>query len=328
MAYSHSNMDEPVLNNNMFPYNSELDDMYVLRAATTVADPVYYDSPQPLHPSPPPPPPPRPIHDFSQYNPNICECTINTYFNKYKDLLIERMTETVDTNEDEYNHYAFEYCKFAANVYGYDMTSMLENLAEYNYVPAIFELANYYFINDFNSRCMEYMSKLPKLGYTNNCLYPFYIYKIHKNNVDDIQLKNQIDTYYSEVSQMIVSSETCEYVMAYYIESGNYRKAKQIYEESKQKIHLEPIDMVEYTEMDLTNQVIYGSDNPFSKDAITHKYINKLNPPWGKQFGQCDICMTENIELIPFDCMHQVCAENCYPHLYREDNCPMCKIEL
>lgn len=324
MTDAYGDIDMSFLDENTFSDLPELEDMTVLSEATTVVEPIYYDSPQP----PPPPPPQRPIHDFSQYNPNICPCTINTYFKKYKDFLIEQMTETVDTNEHEYNHYAVEYCKLAMDVYGYDMTPMLENLAEHNYVPAIFKLIEYYYINDFDHKCMDYMSKLPNLGHTANCSYPFYIYRNHKNNENDIKLKRQIDTYYQELSQMYISPETCEYIMAYNIECGNYRNAKRIYYEAKQKIELEPIDLSQFTEMDLTNQVIYGNENPFSKDDITHKYINKLNPPWGKQFGTCNICMTEKTQLLPFDCTHQVCADNCYPHLYREDNCPICKMEL
>ena len=51
-------------------------------------------------------------------------------------------------------------------------------------------------------------------------------------------------------------------------------------------------------------------------------YKNKCN--FMSKIGNCDVCMEENIQLIPFECCHYICT-NCYIKL---DKCHLCRLSI
>ena len=94
---------------------------------------------------------------------------------------------------------------------------------------------------------------------------------------------------------------------------------------------MKPIDLSNYNHgSNLLNQIIYGNDNPFQKDDTVNKYINKMNTPGFKQIGQCPVCLDNDVDMIPFDCTHFVCANYCYPKIIMDNNngCPTCRMSI
>jgi hypothetical protein len=58
---------------------------------------------------------------------------------------------------------------------------------------------------------------------------------------------------------------------------------------------------------------------------VIQKYKNKVNHM--QIDGECSICYNTT-KLIPFDCCHYVCSQNCYPILIYDGKCPMCKLSI
>ena len=74
------------------------------------------------------------------------------------------------------------------------------------------------------------------------------------------------------------------------------------------------------------NKVLFNDKVKYTPDDITKKFTDKINEYEKK--GLCDICLEENVILIPFDCNHMVCAYNCYPQYIYTKKCPTCQSDI
>lgn len=266
---------------------------------------------------------PAPVEDFKHFVYSATPCHINSFLVKYKDILEKNMNATKDT--PDYQKWCVEYCDLLMNIYGYDRSNMLIEIAKQNYVPAIDKLISYYWKKKNDKKAIEYFMKLAQIGNDAHCEYAT---KIYIENTDE-QIQSDILKYFEILFNKNKNAKTCEWFMLLNVYIGNYTAATQIFVETKAVSDIKPIDMTKCYNSGLPNQVIYGEKNPFSKDDTTNKYINKLNPPWGKQYGKCTICMNDNMLLIPFDCTHQVCAQNCYPKIILDKLlCPQCRYHV
>ncbi len=79
---------------------------------------------------------------------------------------------------------------------------------------------------------------------------------------------------------------------------------------------------LEFNELQL--YIILGHGK-HTQSNILKKYINKVNHMLIE--GECPICY-DYTNLIPFDCCHYVCSENCYPSLIYKKVCPICKLKI
>lgn len=262
------------------------------------------------------------VEDFKKIAPSTGPDVVNTYLVKYKDMLEENMETTKDT--PEHQKWCIEYCDLLMNVYDYDRSQMMTEIADKDYLPAIEKLVHYHWKHKNDAKAVQYLLKLAEAGNDKYCEYGTSIYIENKNET----IRADIAKYYETLFDKVKNAKTCEWYMLLNVYLGDYETASQIYAETKALVtDMKPIDMKKCFNSGLPNQVIYGEENPFSKDDMTNKYVNKLNPPWGKQFGKCPICLDENMELIPFDCMHQVCAQKCYPRIILDSKqkCPQCR---
>lgn len=264
----------------------------------------------------------EPVEDFSSIkaSPKIA----NKYLTEYKDIIEDKMTQTIGT--PEHNDVCMKYYNLLLDVYGYNKTEIIEALVKQNYVPALSKFA----LHNFNTRndavAMEYFIKCAEHNCDDNPSHPLQI--LIETKSDDISA--MISKYYDILFKNVKNPIVCKYVMIYHVLIGNYDIARFVYQETKKVCDIQPIDISVECGSKLANQVIYGSQNIFAKDDITNKYINKLNSPGFKQIGDCFICLDENVDLIPFDCTHRVCAYKCYPKIMmaKKKECPVCKAKV
>lgn len=230
-----------------------------------------------------------------------------------------KSTKINKLHSENYVSIGLEYYIFMKEIFNKFKLDLLDTLYKLdknnNTIIGEFVYYNWY-VKDY-SKASEYLFQLAQKGCDNYCHIMKNICEIHTNNIGEQYFRTLYHLNKSE-NVFISYMKYCSYYKDYIL-------AKEIYNENKNKGYLQ-IDMSTYGDGSITNYMVYGSDNTFKKDDITNKYINKLNHPDFNKTGKCNICLENNVKLIPFDCTHYVCAQSCYPRVMIEKNkCPECR---
>lgn len=236
-----------------------------------------------------------------------------TYLNKYKNLL----SALIDTDKGLQMYGLDLYC-LKKNMYLTTDIELLKKIMKVNKTnEAIAEMACYYIDYLDTKKANQYLLELADKGCDLYCDRALDIPKNEKNN----------DIYFEKLFSLNKSQKVFNSYLLHALRHNNIEFATELYNGVKDNPDIKPFDLTNHGNKSIINQVIYGSNNKFSKDSITNIYINKMNNNVFHKNDKCPICLTDEVLLIPFDCTHYVCAKQCYPKIMSTSKqCGECRI--
>jgi tetratricopeptide (TPR) repeat protein len=85
------------------------------------------------------------------------------------------------------------------------------------------------------------------------------------------------------------------------------------------KTFLSPLELYILIDMEKKTSFI-----PLNNDINIFK--NKIN--LAPKVGSCPICLSDDVRVIPLNCCHYICSDNCYAKIIKTHTCPECKLSI